>query len=99
MAYSKVRQPKLSDRSSTEILEAKGLLFRRQGGGTFVQNNLWKSLSDPLAELLSEHSESQFDLLETRVAAYYAALRGTDADLKVISESILPSYKRKNQVI
>ncbi len=129
MAYSKIRQPKLSDvieqqleflilegtlrpgeklpperelakqfdvsrpslREAIQRLEAKGLLLRRQGGGTFVQNNLWQSLSDPLVELLSTHPESQFDLLETRhalegVAAYYAALRGTDEDLARISD-------------
>ncbi|MGO3395678.1 MAG: GntR family transcriptional regulator, partial [Serratia proteamaculans] len=113
MAYSKIRQPKLSDvieqqlehlilegtlrpgeklpperelakqfdvsrpslREAIQRLEAKGLLLRRQGGGTFVQTNLWQSFSDPLAELLADHPESQFDLLETRhalegIAAY-----------------------------
>ncbi|WP_323159429.1 FCD domain-containing protein, partial [Pseudomonas marginalis] len=54
--------------------------------------NLWQSFSDPLAELLAGHPESQFDLLETRhalegVAAYYAALRGTDEDLDRIRKS------------
>lgn len=106
MAYSKIRQPKLSDvieqqleylilegtlrpgeklpperelakqfdvsrpslREAIQRLEAKGLLLRRQGGGTFVQTNLWQSFSDPLAELLADHPESQFDLLETRHA-------------------------------
>ena len=115
MAYSKIRQPKLSDvieqqleflilegtlrpgeklpperelakqfdvsrpslREAIQRLEAKGLLLRRQGGGTFVQSRLWQSFSDPLVELLSDHPESQFDLLETRhalegIAAYYA---------------------------
>ncbi|ATO34695.1 Pyruvate dehydrogenase complex repressor [Dickeya dianthicola] len=129
MAYSKIRQPKLSDvieqqleflilegtlrpgeklpperelakqfdvsrpslREAIQRLEAKGLLLRRQGGGTFVQNNLWQSVSDPLAELLSNHPESQFDLLETRhalegIAAYYAALRGTEEDLRRIRD-------------
>ena len=129
MAYSKIRQPKLSDaieqqleslimegtlqpgekllperelakqfdvsrpslREAIQSLEAKGLLLRRQGGGTFVQKNLWQSLSDPLVGLLAEHPESQFDLLETRhalegVAAYYAALRGTDEDLQRIRD-------------
>lgn len=129
MAYSKIRQPKLSDvieqqleflilegtlrpgeklpperelarqfdvsrpslREAIQRLEAKGLLLRRQGGGTFVQSSLWQSLSDPLIELLSDHPESQFDLLETRhalegIAAYYAALRGTDDDIKRISD-------------
>ena len=124
MAYSKIRQPKISDaieqqleslimegtlrpgekllperelavqfdvsrpslREAIQRLEAKGLLFRRHGGGTFVQKTLWQSLSDPLIELLADHPESQFDLLEMRhalegVAAYYAALRGTDADI------------------
>ncbi|MHC8469661.1 pyruvate dehydrogenase complex transcriptional repressor PdhR [Plesiomonas shigelloides] len=130
MAYSKIRQPKLSDvieqqlerlilegtlrpgqklpperelavqfdvsrpslREAIQRLEAKGLLLRRQGGGTFVQQQLWHSFSDPLSELLSSHPESQFDLLETRhalegVSAYYAALRGTDADFARVRES------------
>ncbi len=85
MAYSKIRQPKLSDvieqqleflilegtlrpgeklpperelakqfdvsrpslREAIQRLEAKGLLLRRQGGGTFVQSRLWQSFSDP----------------------------------------------------
>jgi GntR family transcriptional repressor for pyruvate dehydrogenase complex len=67
------------------------LLLRRQGGGTFVQSSLWQSFSDPLVELLSDHPESQFDLLETRhalegIAAYYAALRSTDEDRERIRE-------------
>ncbi|MGK2889792.1 MAG: GntR family transcriptional regulator [Candidatus Malihini olakiniferum] len=129
MAYSKIRQPKLSDvieqqleflilegtlhpgdsppperelakqfdvsrpslREAIQRLEAKSLLLRRQGGGTFVQNNLWRSVSDPLSELLSTHPESQFDLLETHhvlegIAAYYAALRGTEEDFQRIRE-------------
>lgn len=129
MAYSKIRQPKLSDvieqrleflilegtlrpgeklpperelakqfevsrpslREAIQRLEAKGLLFRRQGGGTFVQQHLWQSFSDPLVALLSDHPESQFDLLETRhalegIAAYYAALRSTDEDKARIRE-------------
>ncbi|MGL4855350.1 GntR family transcriptional regulator, partial [Plesiomonas sp.] len=129
MAYSKIRQPKLSDvieqqlerlilegtlspgqklpperelavqfdvsrpslREAIQRLEAKGLLLRRQGGGTFVQQQLWQSFSDPLSELLSAHPESQFDLLETRhalegISAYYAALRGTDADFQRLHE-------------
>ncbi|GKX56302.1 transcriptional regulator PdhR [Leminorella grimontii] len=78
-----VSRPSL--REAIQRLEGKGLLYRRQGGGTFVQTNLWQSLTDPLSELLADHPESQFDLLETRhalegIAAYYAALRGTDED-------------------
>lgn len=114
MAYSKIRQPKLSDvieqqleylilegtlrpgeklpperelakqfdvsrpslREAIQRLEAKGLLLRRQGGGTFVQTNLWQSFSDPLE---TRHA------LEG-IAAYYAALRGTDEDLARIRD-------------
>lgn len=72
-------------------LEARGLLVRRQGDGTFIQSTLWRSFCDPLVDLLEQHAESQYDLLETRhalegIAAYYAALRGTDDDLARISE-------------
>ena len=50
-----------------------------------------RSFSDPLVELLSDHPESQFDLLETRhalegIAAYYAALRSNDEDRDRIRE-------------
>ncbi|EKT64795.1 pyruvate dehydrogenase complex transcriptional repressor PdhR [Providencia burhodogranariea] len=81
-----------SVREAIQTLEAKGLLSRRQGGGTFVQKQMWQSFSDPLAELLAGNPESQFDLLETRhalegIAAYYAALRGTDEDLERIRQS------------
>lgn len=56
-----------------------------------MQSSLWQSFSDPLVELLSDHPESQFDLLETRhalegIAAYYAALRSTDEDKDRIRE-------------
>lgn len=73
-----VSRPSL--REAIQRLEAKGLLLRRQGGGTFVQANLWQSFSDPLAELLAAHPESQYDLLETRhalegIAAYWRAAR------------------------
>ncbi|QLK87761.1 pyruvate dehydrogenase complex transcriptional repressor PdhR [Arsenophonus endosymbiont of Aphis craccivora] len=87
-----VSRPSL--REAIQRLEAKGFLLRRQGGGTFVQTNLWQSFSDPLTQLLSGHMESQFDLLETLhalegIAAYYAALRGTDEDLSRIKISHL----------
>ena len=43
---------------------SKRFLLRRQGGGTLCKITLWQSFSDPLAQLLSGHPESQFDLLE-----------------------------------
>ncbi len=78
-----VSRPSL--REAIQKLEAKGVLTRRQGGGTYVKQQLWNSLSDPLVELLANNPESQYDLLEFRHAtegmmAFYAAERGTDAD-------------------
>ncbi|CAG21503.1 pyruvate dehydrogenase complex transcriptional repressor PdhR [Photobacterium profundum] len=74
-----------SVREAIQRLEAKNLLTRRQGGGTFVTDKLWESFSEPLLELLASHPETQLDLLESRhalegLAAYYAALRGTEED-------------------
>ncbi|MFM2484795.1 pyruvate dehydrogenase complex transcriptional repressor PdhR [Celerinatantimonas yamalensis] len=82
-----VSRPSL--REAIQKLEAKGLVIRRQGGGTYVQQDLREELTDPLFKLLSEQPEGQLDLLEFRhafegIAAYYAALRGTQADLDSI---------------
>ncbi|MDC0612645.1 pyruvate dehydrogenase complex transcriptional repressor PdhR [Vibrio sp.] len=74
-----------SVREAIQRLEAKGLLTRRQGGGTYVSERIWSSFSDPLLNLLSSHSETQLDVLEARhalegISAYFAALRGTEED-------------------
>ena len=61
-----VSRPSL--REAIQRLEARGLLYRRQGGGTYVQNALSKGIADPLFELLSTHPEAQYDLLEFRHA-------------------------------
>lgn len=78
-----VSRPSL--REAMQKLAARGLLNSRQGGGTFVAEEIGASLSDPLLELFRTHPESQYDLLEFRhalegVSAYYAALRSTAAD-------------------
>ncbi len=74
-----------SIREAIQRLEAKRLLTRKQGGGTFVSDQIWTSFSDPLLDLLSNHSEIQLDLLEARhamegISAYFAGLRGTEED-------------------
>ncbi|MFP8965978.1 pyruvate dehydrogenase complex transcriptional repressor PdhR [Pokkaliibacter sp. CJK22405] len=74
-----------SIREAVQKLIAKGLLSSRQGGGTYVVERIGTSFSDPLLQLFSQHPEAQYDLLEFRhalegVCAYYAALRGTEAD-------------------
>mgnify|MGYP000672243055 CR=1 FL=1 len=82
-----VSRPSL--REAVQKLEAKGLVTRKQGGGTFVSKAIMKSFSDPLFDLMAEKNESQFDLLEFRhgiegMASYYAAMRGTEADFELI---------------
>lgn len=78
-----VSRPSL--REAIQKLSAKGLLVSRQGGGTFVSQDLGSSFSDPLLALFKSHPESQYDLLEFRhalegVSAYYAAMRSTSSD-------------------
>ncbi|MDB1123036.1 pyruvate dehydrogenase complex transcriptional repressor PdhR [Vibrio algarum] len=93
-----------SIREAIQRLEAKRLLTRRQGGGTFVSESLWKGFSDPLLELLSTHHETQLDLLESRhalegISAYFAALRGTEEDytrIRTIQERIQKAEEEKN---
>ena len=84
-----VSRPSL--REAIQKLEAKGLVNRRQGGGTFVSDKILSGLSDPLFELMSQSNESQFDLLEFRhgiegMSSYYAAMRGTEADFAEIEK-------------
>ena len=82
-----VSRPSL--REAIQKLEAKNLVTRRQGGGTYVNENILGGLSDPLFALMADNNESQFDLLEFRhgiegMSAYYAAMRGTQADFDEI---------------
>src|SRR5690606_10587644 len=82
-----VSRPSL--REAIQKLEAKGLLSRRQGGGTYVCDNMTAGLTDPLFEFIARHPESQFDSRQLRhaleaICAYYAALRGTTADFDQI---------------
>lgn len=84
-----VSRPSL--REAIQRLEAKGLVYRRQGDGTFVKQGLSQGFADPLFELLSQHPEAQYDLLEFRhalegICAYYAAWRGTEADFAQIRQ-------------
>lgn len=89
-----VSRPSL--REAIQKLEAKNLVVRRQGGGTYVCEDILSGLSDPLFKLLANDNEAQFDLLEFRLgiegmSAYYAAMRGTETDFAEI--------ERKHQAI
>ena len=86
-----VSRPSL--REAIQLLEAKGLVIRKQGGGTFVNAQSGQRVTEPLFELMSHHPESQFDLLEFRhalegICAYYAALRGTETDAEQLAECV-----------
>ncbi len=90
-ARFQVSRPSL--REAIQNLQAKGLIERKQGGGTFVSRHLNKRISDPLLELISTRPETQFDLLEFRhslegMAAFYAALRGQESDHVLLQNTL-----------
>lgn len=83
-----VSRPSL--REAIQKLEVQGLLETRQGGGSYVQNFLAPSLTDPLMQMLQTNPETAGDFIEFRSiiegnAAYFAALRATDADREILS--------------
>ena len=78
-----VSRPSL--REAIKTLSSRGLLMSREGGGTYVMKTLDSGLTDPLLDMLRQHPESRFDVLEVRhaldgQAAYYAALRASEQD-------------------
>ncbi|GAB2197225.1 FCD domain-containing protein [Sessilibacter sp. MAH4] len=78
-------------RETLQVLKTEGWIYSRPGGGHFVSDQLEKSFSNPLAEILANNEDSHFDLLEFRLSlegdcAYYAALRATDVDLTTLTE-------------
>lgn len=84
-----VSRPSL--REAIKKLASKGLLMSRQGGGTYVMKSINEGITDPLLELMQQHPESRFDVLEVRhaldgLAAYYAAIRATDQDRYTIQK-------------
>lgn len=78
-----VSRPSL--REAIQKLIARGILFSRHGGGTYVADNIGSSFADPLQDLLCAHDEFLYDQLEFRdalegLSSYYAATRGTESD-------------------
>lgn len=98
-----VSRPSL--REAIQNLEVKGLLYRKQGGGTFIKRPLTAMVTDPLLDLIATRPETQFDLLEFRhalegMAAYYAALRGQSEDYALLQETLskLPSEASEDKL-
>ncbi len=88
-ARFEVSRPSL--REAIKKLETRGLVETRRGGGTYVSNLLDASFTNPLTGLLHNHPETLYDLVEMRhalesVAAYYAALRATEEDRRMLRQ-------------
>jgi GntR family transcriptional repressor for pyruvate dehydrogenase complex/GntR family L-lactate dehydrogenase operon transcriptional regulator len=86
-------------REAIQKLASKGLLNTRQGGGTFVSDNLSSGFSDPLLALLKDQPDAEFDTLDVRkelegVAAFNAAVRATEAD----RERLWARYGRMTEI-
>lgn len=80
-----------SVREALQRLETAGLVETRHGGGTFVRNAFADAIIDPLVDLFQRHPEAAADFVEFRytldgIVAYYAALRGTDADREILTQ-------------
>lgn len=82
-----VSRPSL--REAIADLEARDLLLSKAGSGVYVANVLGSAFSQPLIDLFSTHEEALTDYLSFRrdlegLAAWRAALRASDTDLKVV---------------
>jgi GntR family transcriptional repressor for pyruvate dehydrogenase complex len=88
----KVSRP--SVREALLKLEAQGLIYSRQGEGTFVLDALSTTITNPLANLLKDNPQALSDVMECRhgleeLAASYAATRATEIDRAIIRERFL----------
>lgn len=85
----KVSRP--SVREALLKLEAQGLIYSRQGEGTFVLDATASTITNPLINLIKDNPEALSDVLECRhgleeLATSYAATRATDRDRQLIKE-------------
>jgi len=76
-------------RDALKLLEARGLLVTRHGGGSHVADVIGQVFSKPVVDLFSTHRKATSDYLEYRreiegVAAEYAARRATADDLALL---------------
>ncbi len=80
-------------RQALSVLEARGLILSKQGGGNYVCDVVKKSFSDPLLDLIKRHHELKFQVIELRQtlecsAAFYAAERATKQDIETIKKRL-----------
>ena len=86
-----VSRPKL--REAFKILEGRGLIRARHGGGTFVSDLIGSAMSPALISLYARHQNAFLDYLEFRsehegFAARLAAERATKADKDILTIAI-----------
>ena len=80
-------------RDALKMLETRGLLVTRHGGGTFVADVIGQVFTKPVMELIAKHRKATMDYLEYRreiegVAAEYATRRATAADKALLTQII-----------
>ena len=85
-------------RLALKELEKSKLIISKRGKGTFVNNFLGDGINKPLMHLLSHHSKPAIDFMEFRYAvegdaAYYATLRATKYDKKILETLIYKMTK------
>lgn len=93
-----VSRPSL--REALLVLESRGLVQAKRGGGFGVTDVTGPTITDPLVHLLQRHPSTIDDVLELRhglecVAAYFAAIRATDADAKRLREMSVAMKRRR----
>ena len=55
-------------REAVQKLEARGLIQRRHGGGTFVAEHVGSTFIDPMMAMIQRSPDGTFDILELRFA-------------------------------
>lgn len=80
-------------REAIFALKARGLLTSRPGSGIFVTDRLQSAITSPWRQLLADHPDLCWDMLEFRrehegATTYYAAQRANRSDLKKIEAII-----------
>ena len=76
-------------REALKMLEERGLILTRHGGGTYVADIIGQVFTTPVRELIATHRKATADYLEYRremeaVAAEFAARRATPEDLVLL---------------
>ncbi len=77
-------------REALKILEQRGLLSSRHGGGTFIADVIGEIFSQPVMDLIARHRRATHDYLEYRrevegFTAGFAAERATAADKGILA--------------